>query len=163
MTIIDDGRHGFDFWQGRWAGRNRKLIDVLDPDCQDWVEFDGVCQAQSTLGGMGSIDTFVAPDMPGRGHVEGLSIRLFDPAAGTWKIWWVSTGNPGDIGAPVQGRWVGHQARLYGDDELAGRSIKVQYEWTVISPESARWRQFFSFDGGQNWVHNWTAEHTRTA
>jgi len=161
-TIKTDGRHGFDFWQGRWEGRNRKLVDVLDPESQEWIEFDGVCEAHATLGGLGNVETFLAEDMPGRGRVEGMSVRLFNPETGTWKSWWVSTGNPGDIGIPVEGRWVGNRAELFADEELGGRPIRVKYEWTVHSSESARWRQFFSFDAGETWQHNWTVDHTRT-
>jgi hypothetical protein len=153
--------NGFEFWQGRWRGRNRKLVDVLDPDCTEWVEFDAECEAQSVLGGMGSIDTFVAEDMPGRGRVEGLTVRLFDPGAGTWKIWWISSGNPGDIGVPVEGRWENGRGLFYGDEDLGGKKIRVQFEWTAISATEARWRQLFSFDGGETWIHNWTAEHRR--
>src|SRR6266545_5143636 len=152
---------GFDFWQGTWVGRNRKLFDVLDPECAEWVEFDAVCQAWPTLGGLGNVETFLAEDFPGRGRVDGMSVRLFNPQTGTWKIWWISTGNPGDIGTPVEGAWTDGTGQFFGDDELAGRKIKVQYEWTVHSPESARWRQFFSFDSGETWQHNWTAEHRR--
>lgn len=153
--------NGFEFWQGRWRGRNRKLVDVLDPGCQDWVEFEAFCEAQVVLGGLGSIDTFVAEDMPGRGRVEGLTVRLFDPQTRTWRIWWVASGNPGDIGIPVEGRWVDGTGEFFADEELGGRKIKVKFEWTVNSPTSARWRQFFSFDAGDTWTHNWTADHTR--
>jgi hypothetical protein len=159
ITVV--GKGGFDFWQGRWEGHNRKLLDVLDPECDEWVEFDAVCLAQRTLGGLGAFETFLAEDMPGRGRVEGMSVKLFDPESGTWKIWWMSTAAPGDIGTPVEGTWTGHIGQFFGDDELNGRKIRVQYEWTVYSPESARWRQFFSFDGGETWQHNWTAEHHR--
>jgi len=80
------------------------------------------------------VETFLAEDFPGRGRVEGMSVRLFNPDAGTWKIWWISTGNPGDIGTPVEGAWTGGTGQFFGDDELAGRKIRVQYEWTVHSP-----------------------------
>jgi hypothetical protein len=162
MTMIKtDGRQGFDFWQGKWASRNRKLVNVIDPQCMEWIEFDAVCEGRPTLGGLGNVETFLAEDMPGRGRVDGMSVRLFNPETDTWRIWWVSTGNPGDIGTPVEGTWVDNRGEFYGDDELDGRAIKVKYEWTIYSPTSARWRQFFSFDGGETWQHNWTAEHTK--
>lgn len=161
MTTTTDCRHGFDFWQGTWHGRNRKLVDVTDPHCTDWIEFDATCHAQSTLGGLGNIDTFHAEDMPGRGRVEGMTVRLYDPATDTWKIWWVSSTAPGDIGIPVEGRWTANRGLFHSDEELAGRPVKVQFEWTLNSPTSARWRQLFSFDAGHSWHPTWTVDHTR--
>jgi hypothetical protein len=159
-TVATDGRHGFDFWQGRWHGRNRKLVDVFDPECRDWIEFDSECDALSVLDGLGNIDTFVA-EMPGRGHFEGLTVRLFNPETDTWKIWWASTRDPGRLDTPVEGRFFDGKGQFFADEEVAGGTIKVQFEWTVMSPDSARWRQFFSFDGGDTWILNWVMEHSR--
>lgn len=151
----------FDFWQGRWRGANRKLVDVVDPECAEWVEFEAECLAQSTLGGLGSVDTFLAEDMPGRGRVEGMTVRLLDPATGIWRIWWVSTGAPGDLGIPVEGRWTDGVGRFFADEELGGHQVKVQFQWTVQSEDEAQWQQSFSYDNGTTWKTNWTATHKR--
>lgn len=153
-------RHGFDFWQGTWRGLNRKLVNVLDPDCDEWIEFEGVCQARLVLGGLGSFDTLVT-EMPGRGHFEGMTVRLYDPATDVWRIWWASTRDPGRLDTPAQGRFVDGVGRFLADDVLDGVSFTYRLEWTVNAPDSARWQQFFSFDGGQTWQLNWTCEHTR--
>jgi hypothetical protein len=161
MTTTEvDGRTGFDFWQGRWTGRNRKLVDVWDRDCTEWIEFDGVCEAQSVLAGLGNIDTFVT-EMPGRGHFEGMTIRLYEPESDTWKIWWASTYAPGQLDTPVVGRFVDGVGRFLCDEEHDGEIVKVQFEWTVNSPTSARWRQSFSYDNGETWTTNWTVDHTK--
>src|SRR5256885_3408822 len=138
LSEVTDGRHDFDFWNGTWRGRNRKLLDVIDPDCAEWVEFEAVCEARTTLAGLGSLDLFTAEDFPGRGRVEAMTVRLFNPDTGTWKIYWVASSAPGDIGVPVEGRFTGGVGRFYCDEGLGGGMGKEQCEWAVRSPGARR-------------------------
>ena len=52
----DDGRHDFDFVPGVWQMRNRKLVNALDPTCDEWVEFDSVSTGDIRLYGLGNTD-----------------------------------------------------------------------------------------------------------
>jgi hypothetical protein len=73
-----DGRHDFDFLFGRWTVANRKLRTPLDPDSSDWCEFASYVDTQPVLGGLGNIDSYLAPDFPRRPGFEALALRLFD-------------------------------------------------------------------------------------
>ena len=78
----------FDFLPGRWHIANRKLVDTLDPGCDEWEEFEASSEARAMLGGGGNVDHFKS-----NGY-EGFSLRLYDPEHDLWRIWWSSTARP---------------------------------------------------------------------
>ncbi|HWM10649.1 MAG TPA: hypothetical protein VNO82_14950 [Solirubrobacteraceae bacterium] len=145
----------FDFLPGTWRVRNRKLADTLDPDCDEWVEFEATSTARAMLGGLGNVDHFVT-----EGY-EGFSLRLYQPETDSWRIWWSSTQRPGRLDPPVEGRFSDGRARFACDDVLDGVRIHMRFDWTDITADSARWEQAFSFDGGATWKSNWVMELTR--
>ena len=157
---MDDGRHDFDFLFGRRRIHNRKLVDTLDPESTDWVEFEAVGEANPILGGLGNVDTFSVPAMPPSGTpYEGFTLRLFDPETRRWRIWWASTRFPGEIGVPVEGAFDGARGEFLSDEVIAGRPTKVRFEWRVPGEGVSEWDQSFSWDGGETWATNWTSTH----
>ena len=155
-----DGRHDFDFLFGTWHVANRKLEDpfAVEPS---WLQFAATVETQPILGGLGNIDSYSAPDFPGRGRFHGFSLRLFDPHEQVWRIWWASTVGGGQLDTPVVGRFHDGVGRFECDDVIAGRELKVRFDWKDITASSARWEQAFSFDDGESFVPNWIMEFTR--
>ena len=148
------GTQDFDFIFGRWRVHNRKLRNVGDPACQEWVEFDAASHAFPVLQGTGHIDRMYVPDPPDGDAFEGFTLRMFDPTAGTWSIWWSSTRVPGRLDPPVVGRFTGNHGVFTCDDIIGGHAVKVRFEWhaDALSPT---WRQSFSYDSGSTWKLNW--------
>ena len=159
-----DGRQDFDFLFGHWRLHNRRLVDLLDQDCTDWVQFQATGQAQPILGGLGNIDTFSAPAVPPSGQpLAAMTLRLFDPATRLWRIWWVSTSRLGHMDPPVEGRFSDGCGRFFGEDVLGGQPVKVRFIWKDTTIGSPRFEQAFSYDHGQHWQTNWIILLSRQA
>ena len=126
-----DGRHDFDFLFGAWQISNRKRVNPLVQGDDEWIEFDAWMQAQPIVGGLGNIDTYHAPDFPGRPGFEGFTLRLFEPKTGQWRIWWASSVGTGLLDEPVVGRFEDDGiGRFECDDILDGVHVRVRYDWT---------------------------------
>lgn len=141
----------FDFLHGDWVVHNRRLRRRFD-DCQDWEEFEATCHCEPRLAGAVNVDELAAP---ARGF-SGLSLRLFDFASRRWSIYWVS-GGQGVLFPPVQGGFIGDHGVFIGRDVDGGVPVNVQFFWTRLADDAARWSQAFSRDGivwETNWVMN---------
>jgi hypothetical protein len=158
---VNDGRHDFDFFFGSWRQANRKRLKPLAQGDTEWVEFESRTEAGPILGGLGNIDTFKAPQFPGRPEFEGFSLRLFEPQTGLWRIWWASTIGNGQLEPPVIGRFRDGVGLFECDDVVDGVPLKARFTWKDITPDSATWEQSFSFDDGATWDTNWITRHTR--
>jgi len=160
--VVQDGRHDFDFLAGRWETTNRKRTKPLVQDDDEWVQFEAWFESRPILGGLGNVDRFVPRDMPDRPGFEGFTLRLFDPEANVWRIWWASTISKGQLDVPVVGGFGEDGIGIFEcDDVLEGIELRVRYTWTILSPTSLRWEQAFSSDGGGTWDVNWITESTR--
>jgi hypothetical protein len=154
-------RHDFDFFFGTWRQANRKKVQMLVPGDTEWVEFESRTEAWPILGGLGNIDTFKAPDLPGRPNFEGFTLRLVELETGTWRIWWASTISNGQLDPPVVGRFQDGVGLFECDDVIDGVPVKVRFTWKDIEADSATWEQAFSFDDGATWDTNWITRHAR--
>jgi hypothetical protein len=118
-----DGRRDFDFLTGQWQIANRRLERPTPEETPLWLEFPSTAISRPIIGGLGNIDEYQVPDFPGRGEFYGFALRLFDPEARLWRIWWASNPGIGDLEPPVAGRFSGVEGRFEGDDHFEGRAI----------------------------------------
>ncbi len=155
-TSERDGSHDFDFWAGRWRIRNERLVKRLQ-GCTDWETFDATVDAWLLPGGLGNMDTYRTEHWPG---YVGMSLRLYDPRARQWSIYWVSN-QTGVLEPPVVGSFSNGVGVFEGRDVLEGRPIVVRFTWSDITETGVRWEQAFSPDEGHTWEKNWIMEMTR--
>ena len=97
-------QHDFDFLHGRWDVRHRRLQRRLAGDYW-WDEFDGTMACRPILGGHGNFDENVIhlPD----GSYEACTLRLHDPAHGSWTIHWLDGRDP-KLDPPMRGEMFFH-------------------------------------------------------
>jgi hypothetical protein len=145
----------FDFLVGAWDVTNRWLADFLDPD-SGWEEFPGVSRASRHFDGAASFDEICFPTK----SLAGITLRLYDPSARTWSLYWASK-RTGTLFPPVVGGFADGVGEFFGADTYNGVPIVARFRWSGITPDSARWEQAFSADGGQTWVDNWYMDLTR--
>ncbi len=155
-----DGSTDFDFVIGRWDVAHRRLAERL-AGCTTWVEFAGTSETRKILEGAGNIeDNWL--DLPGDPY-RAVAVRSYHPEKRAWAIWWLDGRAPWQLDTPVIGGFENGVGLFYADDTLNGRPIRIRFTWTPGGPDSARWEQAFSADGGATWETNWTMQFTRRA
>jgi hypothetical protein len=149
-----DGRHDFDFLNGRWTLHLKRMLHPLTGDTT-WVEYDGTAQARSIMGGLGQIDEFDANDPTTHQHLAGLTLRLYNTKTGEWSLYYANAANGKVSLPPTVGHFTNGRGEFYDHEEYNGRPIIVRFIWSDITPQSARFEQAFSADGGKTWETNW--------
>ena len=143
---------------GDWDVWHSRLKDRL-VNSSEWQEFAGKSSFWNTLGGLGNVDDN-SLDLPG-GVYRGLSVRAFDPKAGSWAIWWLDGRNPERIDPPVRGGFKGDEGEFIGTDIHKGTPVTVRFRWHEVRSKRPWWDQSFSTDGGKTWETNWRNYFTR--
>jgi hypothetical protein len=155
-----DGQHDFDFEMGHWKTHLSRLVHPLTGS-KTWVEFDGTIVGRPVWNGLANLDEFEA-DGPS-GHIQGLTLRLYNPQSHQWSLYWATSQN-GTLGMPpTVGAFASKNGRgeFYDQEAFNGRMIFVRYVWSDITPTSARFVQSFSDDGGKSWEDNWISTMER--
>jgi hypothetical protein len=95
------------------------------------------------------------------GHLEFLALRLYNPAAHQWGLYFASA-RSGTFGTPLIGEFRNGRAEFIGPDVFNGRSILVRFVMQSDGPGKASSEQYFSADGGHSWELNWINTYTRS-
>ena len=146
------GRPGdFDFLTGEWRIRNRSLVNG------EWLEYPGEATVYRILAGGGSVEELRIPAR----SFSGMGLRLLDVEKRVWSDHWVNARSgvlytPGETGGFVDG--VGMFSSTYEENGRVTISAGI---WDAITPQSCRWRQVVSEDGGSNWRHTWIMRWSR--
>jgi len=153
-----DGQRDFDFEIGSWNIHLKRRLNPLTGS-DKWVEFDGTSVTRKVWDGRSQIEEFETDGAAG--HIEGLTLRLYNPQSHQWSLYWGTT----KIGLALP-QQVGHfdsngVGRFYADDKWQGTQVIIRYKWWLKSGDHPRFEQAFSTDQGRTWETNWTCDYTR--
>ena len=152
-----DGQRDFDFSIGTWTTHLKRLQNPLTGSAT-WVECKGTSVVRKVWDGRANL-VELEVDCPA-GHLEGLSLRLYNPQSRQWSLHY-SNSKGGTMSPPVIGEFKNGRGEFFGQETLDGRAIFVRFVITNVTPDSWRYEQSFSEDWGKTWEVNWIAIDTR--
>jgi hypothetical protein len=155
--IERDGQHDFDFVIGTWKSHTSRLLHPLTGS-GTWVEYDGISVNRKVWNGRANLAELEA-DGPA-GHLEVLCMRLYNPQSRQWSLNYAHS-SQGTLGPPTIGEFKNGHGEFFDREPFNGRTIYLRQVWSDITPDSARFEQAFSDDGGKTWEANWIEKFTR--
>jgi hypothetical protein len=123
-----------------------------------WVEYEGTSVVRKVWNGRANL-VELEVDGPA-GHIEGLSLRLYNPQSHQWSLNY-SNANDGALSQPAIGGFKNGRGEFFDQEPLNGRAILVRFVISDITPTSCHFEQSFSDDGGKTWEVNWITTDTR--
>jgi hypothetical protein len=157
-TAERDGQHDFDPLIGKWKYHLKRRVNPLTGS-NTWVEWQGTGVCFKIWDGRAQLDTLEV-DSPS-GHIEGLTLRTYNPQSHQWRLSWANskTGvlDPAQIGQFKDGR-----GEFFAQDTINGKTILIRFVWTDLTTKSPHFEQSFSDDGGKTWEVNWITDQVRT-
>jgi hypothetical protein len=152
-----DGRHDFGFNIGVWHTHIRRVLDPLS-DSKESIELNGTVTVREVWDGRAQLEE-IETDGP-KGHWEGLSLFLYNPSAHQWSQSFINS-QIAELGTPLIGEFHDGRGELFGQDTFQGKTILVRGVWSVIEPDSHRYEESYSDDGGHTWKLSFLANLTR--
>jgi hypothetical protein len=141
----------FDFLLGTHKVRHKRLKTRLVAS-SEWEEFNGTHKMEQLLNGIGNLEQHLMcfPE----GQIEGMALRLFNPATRLWSIHWADSIS-GKLDVPMVGSFKNNVGFFYARDHYQDKPILVQFKWDVTNKKQPVWSQAFSMDKGETWEWNW--------
>src|SRR5262245_9164413 len=112
-----DGQHDFDFEIGTWKTHVSRLQHPLSGSTT-WVEYDGTSVVRKVWNGRANL---LELEVEGpSGHIEGLSLRLYNPQSHQWSLNF-SNSSGGTLAQPTIGEFKNGRGEFYDQETLDGR------------------------------------------
>lgn len=160
MNAQRDGQHDFDPLIGSWKYHLKKLLHPLTGSTT-WAEFDGTGVCYKIWDGRSQMDT-IELDSPDTGHIEGLTLRLYNPQSHQWRLYWANS-KIGILDPPQIGEFKNGRGEFFAQDTINGKVVLIRFVWTNMNTSSPHFEQSFSDDGGKTWEVNWITDQTRVS
>src|SRR5258708_25926613 len=118
-----DGQHDFDFEIGTWKTHLKRLLHPLTGSTT-WVEYEGTSVVRKVWNGRANLVELEA-DGP-EGHVQGLSLRLYNPDARQWSLNFSNSAG-GTLSPPVFGEFKNGSRVFFGQDSPRPRPTPLPF------------------------------------
>jgi hypothetical protein len=151
------GQHDFDWQLGDWKVHMSRLLHPLTGSTT-WTLLDGTVVVKKIWNGRANLAEINVSGPSG--HLQFLSLRLYDPKTHEWALHFASS-NSGRMGVPMYGTFENGRGIFYDQEPANGKTIFVRFVFSDATANSAKDEQAFSDDGGKSWEINWISLHTR--
>ncbi len=151
------GDGDFDFAFGTWATHISVLDRVQDGNAS-WAQMNGTVVTRKVWNGRANLEEIEANAPSGR--FEGMTLRLYDPQAGEWNLYW-SNSKDGKMGPPMVGSFRDGNGVFYDQESLDGKAVYIRQRYYDVTATSYRFEQAVSSDGGTHWQPNFRAALAR--
>jgi hypothetical protein len=159
VPLPSDGQHDFDFEFGVWKTHLKRRLHPL-ANSTTWVEYDGTTTVRKVWHGSSNL---IELEVEGpKGHMEALSLRLYNPEAHQWSLNFANSAT-GTVGTPSIGEFRNGRGEFIDQEPFGSRTILVRFVITKVSPISCHFEQSYSDDAGKTWEINWIADDTLTS
>ena len=112
---VRDGQHDFDFILGRWTVHLKRKVAGTDR----WTDSDGYGIYRKVWGGRANLNEFFTESPSG--HVEGLTLRTYNPATHQWSLYWANS-RDGILSSAQVGQFNHGQGEFYAQDSSDGKT-----------------------------------------
>ncbi len=157
-ATASDGQHDFDFEIGDWHTHLSRLLHPLTGSTT-WVTYEGTTSVRKIWNGRANLVELEVDGAPG--HIEALSLRLYNPASHQWSLNFANSAAGVLSLPPTVGEFKDGRGEFYDQETLGQRAILVRFVIAQINADSCRFEQAYSDDGGKTWEVNWIALDTR--
>lgn len=152
-----DHQDDFDWEIGDWKVHVRRLLHPLTGS-KSWVELEGTAHVRKVWNGRANL---LELELDGSsGHIEGLSLRLYNPKSERWSVYF-ATSDDGTLGTPMVGQFQNGNGEFYDRECFNDKMINLHFVFSDVTEKSFHGEQSFSADGGKSWETNWVEDFTR--
>ncbi|HLI97966.1 MAG TPA: hypothetical protein VKT72_18000 [Candidatus Baltobacteraceae bacterium] len=157
LALVVPPGHAFDYQFGTWSVHASRLTRNASGSTK-WVTYDGTHTVTPLWHGRANIG--VLEIHGAAGTIEGMQLRLFNPATGRWKLSFASS-TDGELQPPSIGSFHGNVGDFRSTDDVDGKRAVVRTLSTISSPTSYRDVIARSYDNGKTWAPVWIATYEK--
>ena len=158
-TVPHDGAHDFEPLLGKFNFHLHFMLHPLTSN-PSWTDMNGPGACYRVWDGRAQLDTIELDSVSG-GHIEGLTLRLYDRDSRQWRLYWANS-RVGRLDPPQIGNFRDGHGDFYTTDTINGKTTLIRFDWSRMNSGTPHFEQAFSPDGGKSWEVNWISDQTRT-